>query len=338
MQEQAIIRALRRHLTRSPSQENQAFTADAEIISDRGQHQAFTIDDFSAEDCLPFADGESLGWNLVAATISDLLAAGAKPEMMMNSLVAAPWMDETYLHSLSRGIQAALDECGAFMIGGDVGSAGDWRFTGVAIGSYCEGVKAISRQTSEVSGNIMATGLYGDGNLGALGNWPVRFEIRQNESLALAKTDDSYQVACIDTSDGLWSALSTLADQNSDLRLLVNLTSIPYAPYTKNIAIEMDIPPESFLVGSAGEYELVCLAPAAECQRLESAGWYRIGLFSLEGEPGLYYRLSESAPSCRRCDPLPDPRDAESIASYKESLVAYARRHFTDMGDRHDVE
>ena len=97
MKEKAIIEAIWRNLKRPPTQRNRLFESDAEIVAINGQRLAFTIDEFSDEDCMRAENAELLGWNLVAATLSDLLAAGALPLYMLNSLVVAPWMDEDYL-------------------------------------------------------------------------------------------------------------------------------------------------------------------------------------------------------------------------------------------------
>ncbi len=332
MNEKEVINAVRRHLSAAPLQKNEIFAADAETVLINNCLQAITIDEFSAEDCLPVSDGECLGWNLVAATISDLLASGACPLYLLNSLVAAPWMDEVYLHSLSRGIQTALSVCNAYMLGGDAGAGNDWHFTGVAIGNYTNNAQMITRRIEATSGVIMATGCFGDGNLGAIGKSAPRFPIRKTESVALSDLTKQASLACIDTSDGFCSALATLAQQNPRLCLKVDLASVFYAPNVKTVAAEMSIPPETFLVGSAGEYELVALVPAGESLKLEKCDWNRIGEFSAEVATGLFYYSADRSLELIKHDTLPDPRNAMSLSHYQQSVIEYATRQFARTG------
>ena len=134
MKETELIATLAEGWARSPLQENERFASDAEILSLEGRRLAVTVDDYSAEDRLSAGDPALLGWNLVAATVSDLLAVGAVPRFVLNSFVATRDMDAAYLRALAGGMQQALSACGASMAGGDVGTGAEWRFTGFALG------------------------------------------------------------------------------------------------------------------------------------------------------------------------------------------------------------
>jgi thiamine monophosphate kinase len=331
MREREIITALRQRLTSSPRQQNAPFSSDAEIVEVSGAHLAITIDDYSAEDLLPEKDAELLGWNLVTATVSDLLAVGACPEFMLNSLVVAPGTDRSYLAALSAGMQSALEVCGARMLGGDTGSGEAWRFTGVALGSFVAGQRPISRISTARSGVVMATGCFGDANLAAGGGGPpVRLEPRVTESAALSAVHSADPadpgVACIDTSDGLVRALETLGELNAKLSLTIDLKAISYAEGVTQAAAKLGIVPEVFLMGSAGEYELLALVPESAAEPLAEEGGMRpIGSFTTGGEPGLFYRRG-----ARRIAhaALPDPRAADTLAAYRRQLIDLARALF----------
>jgi thiamine-monophosphate kinase len=319
MKETEIITALAAGLARSSLQQNAIFASDAEILTLDGRRLAVTVDDYSAEDRLAADDPAQLGWNLVAATVSDLLAVGATPRFMLNSFVATRAMDCAYLRALSAGMQQALNACGASMAGGDVGTGADWRFTGVALGDFRAGQAPISRLAACAKGAVLASGEFGDANLAAAaGGAAPRFEIRLAESAVLAS---GAPAACMDTSDGLVSALETLCALTTDLRIEIDLDAVPYAPGVTGAAAAMDVPPEVFLMGSAGEYELVALVPeGAAC-----AGMRRIGSFERGPRPGLFFRRNADLIAHPG---LPDPREAESIDAYCGALVGIARGLF----------
>lgn len=369
MKEREIIAAVAERLARSPRQRNALFASDAEIIEVGGELLAVTVDDYSAEDRLSPEDPHLLGWNLVAATVSDLLAVGAVPRFMLNSLVATRSMDAAYLRALSDGMSAALETCGATMAGGDVGTGADWRFTGVALGDFPAGRRPLSRRPPRGAGVVLVSGACGDANLAAGAGGPApRFELRLPESAALAAiaaaatgvtadgaatgvtADDAAAVACIDTSDGLASALESIAALDPGVRVEIDLDAVPYAPGVIEAAAKMSVPPELFLMGSAGEYELLALVgeegrgDARRAGALE-AGLRPIGTFTSAGQrglrlsmsgtpPGLFFRRGSDARAARLiAQPvLPDPREAPSLEAYCASLIDLARRTFGAPG------
>jgi thiamine monophosphate kinase len=332
MKETEIIATLAEGLARSPLQHNARFTSDAEILTLNGGPVAVTVDDYSAEDHLSAHDPMQLGWNLVTATVSDLLAVGAEPRFMLNSFVATRGMDAPYLRALSAGMQQALTACGASMAGGDIGTGADWRFTGVALGSFRDRHVPLSRLAPCAAGAVMVTGDFGDANLAAGAGGPApRFEIRLAESTHLAglaaERAGMAPAACIDTSDGLMSALETLCTLTAGLRIEVDLTAVPYARGVIGAAAAMQVPQEVFLMGSAGEYELLALVPESARRTAAQAGLRQIGAFRTSDQPGLYFRDDTQLIAHPG---LPDPREADSLGAYCAILMDQARRMFSD--------
>ncbi len=323
MKEKDVIVALAGQFAGSARQHNECFTSDAEILELDGRLLAVTVDDYSAEDRMSGDDPAQLGWNLITATVSDLLAVGATPRFALNSFVASPAMDEAYLRALASGMQQALTACGAHMAGGDIGTGADWRFTGVALGEFRSGQAPMSRRTACEAGAVVATGAFGDANLfaaaGLLAGMSVaapRFEVRLAESAVLTAP-----AACMDTSDGLVNALETMCDLDPALRIELDLAAVSLAPGVTAAAGAMHIPPETFLMGSAGEYELVALVPnEAACP-----GWRRIGSFDKHARGGLFFRREEELIAHPG---LPDPRDAGSFEAYCAQLIDLARALF----------
>ena len=329
MKERDAITALIAGMRRSPQQTNAPFASDAEIIDLDGARWAITVDDYSAEDrwdagTASADDAGTLGWNLVTATLSDLLAVGAVPRFMLNSFVSTPRMDAAWLRALSAGMDRALDACGAYMLGGDLGTGAEWRFTGVALGALPAGRAALSRIARAPSGNVLVSGDFGDANLAAASDLGApRLEIRLAESQWLAETNADAGGACIDTSDGLVGALEALCLCDAGLRIELDCEAVPYAAGIDAAARALHLPREIFLMGSAGEYELVALAPEpADHQR---HGLRRIGRFAHDGDPGLHFHRGGrwiAHPG------LPDPREAASLEEYRGRLIALARKLF----------
>ena len=368
MKEREIITVIAGNLARSPRQRNTTFASDAEILELNGCRLAVTVDDYSSEDRLADRDPALLGWNLVAATVSDLLAVGAQPRFMLNSLVATVQMDAAYLAALATGMQQALAVCGAHMAGGDIGSGAEWRFTGVALGSFQAGQVPLCRLAPRGSGAVMVTGAFGEANLAAaagagngqlaaLAGPPPRFAIRLAESAALAAlvpecaggaaADDTAEIraaACIDTSDGLVAALETLCTLDAGLRIEIDTASVPLAPGVAAAASAMGVPPEVFLMGSAGEYELLALVPEPAVDVIARAGLRQIGVFATgprpepsrsglgrpgPSRPGLHFRRNAELIAHPG---LPDPRDAASFDAYCATLIQLARSVFGGQG------
>ena len=325
MREIDIIRAIRSRLKASPRQRNAPFESDAELVELGGRLMAFTADEFSAEDGMTLDDPQRLGWNLATATLSDLLAVRARPELMMQSVVAAEDTPASVLEGISAGLQEAMDAFGAEMIGGDVGTGGQWRYTGFAVGSFEAADRAITRRVPVDDGLIVVTGTFGDGNLSVAtevatpGTDTPRFECRLGESRRLVPG----RAACIDTSDGLLRAIETLAEVNPDVRMVIDVDAVPYADGVTAFAESANIRPEAFLLGSAGEYELV----AAVAEPPAGGGFTVIGSFHRERPGGIYYRRGgrDALIAHRR---LPDPREIGELGAYRDAVVALAAELF----------
>ncbi len=325
MKEADIIKAIRTRLRSCPQQRNGVFESDAEVVELGGRLLAFTADDFSAEDLISTNDPQMLGWNLAIATISDLLAVGAAPEFMMQSLVVCPEMDREVIEGISAGIQDALNEFGAAMLGGDVGLGEAWRYTGFAIGSFAEDATPMSRKVPVNSGLIVVTGDFGDANLAAVtGSSGLRFECRLNQARRIA----AKAAACIDTSDGLIRAIETVCEQNPQIRLVLDIDTIPYASGVKEFAASLSARPEAMLFGSAGEYELVAFVSEPHGRELlECGGFTTIGTFSSDSPGGVYYRTA-GADKLIPHIATPDPRQMRDFGEYRDAIVALTHRLF----------
>ncbi|MEN8149270.1 MAG: AIR synthase related protein [Planctomycetota bacterium] len=312
MREQNLIRAILERFPRPASRHHRPFTSDAEIVSIGDTTLAITVDEFSAEDGLSAAEPWPLGRNLAVAVVSDLLAVGAEPRVFLDALVVDDRADEAWVGAFADGLKEALDETGAELVGGDFGTGDAWRFTGFALGAVRG--KPMRRIPAVDEGVIVATGRFGDGNLAAVTGATPHFECRLEEARALRNAG----AACIDTSDGLANALATMADLTPDLSLTIDRGAIHYEAGVAEAATEIDLPPEAFLLGSAGEYELLALVPATE---VPDAGSLRpVGTFTRLARTGVHWRDADGR--LRAQPPLPDPRAPGG--GYREEVAELA--------------
>ena len=331
MNEIEMIRTLVAGLPRSTQQENALFEADAEIFSVDGRRLAVTTDEFSeAEDGFSSRNVQQLGWNVVAATISDLVAVGARPDFFLRIVALPP--DEpsasgaSFAGELMAGVRNALGECGAFLLGGDTSSAPVWRYVGTAIGTFPSGRFITRRAHSERLG-LYATGAFGDGNLMALEpGFQASFELRHdfmNDILPLVEL-------AMDSSDGLQNTLQTLAMVNPAYRLSLAWAEVPIHPAVVEFAQRSGLPSEGFLLGSGGEYELVFAVPEAreaDLAPLLAARAARIGTMCRSSSPGLFW---QAPPGEERPDrPVGvDPRFSPDRQAYIREILSVAKTIF----------
>jgi len=327
MDERGLIERIARSFPRAPGQRSALFECDAEIVPFAGALLAATVDEFSeVEDGFGDGDPALLGWNLAVATVSDLLAAGATPSFFLHAVIAPEGDDGRFVGALSEGVAEALAASGCHLLGGDLGRAPAWRYTGVALGA-CPG-EPVRRVTRRDELLLYATGDFGDGNLAALDRRrPPRFESRRAFSARIA----GLSRLAMDSSDGLRETLLSLARLNPGHRIVATADA-PLNPAAREAARASGLPAEAFLVGSAGEYELLVGVDPADRAAFEAAA---------EGEAALLGRLERSSPAGaglfweggrlrapRRDDvTLPDPRETPREA-YIRAVVEAAGRLF----------
>ena len=313
MNEYETILRLATVLPRSDRQLNRPFEADAELLRMGDEVWAFTTDEFSAEeDGFASSDPALLGGNLAVATLHDLLAVGADPAFFLSALVLPDGASPDFVDALTMGLGEVLAACGCHLLGGDLGQAADWRFTGTAFGPVVG--TACTRRLAAVPAELWISGPLGDANAAFLTATPTpRFELR----LELARALRGHALACIDTSGGLLDALWMLAHVNPRTRFALDVSAVPLAPMIRGIARRVGVPVSAFLVGGAGEYELLFAVSGEDTalrRELERLGAVRIGTADRSGAPGLFCG-TDPAPAC------PDPRRGER-GEYLAAVVA----------------
>jgi len=244
------------------------FNTDAQAFNIGIKNFLFTIDEYSGEDYFRDDKPYNLGWNLVMATLSDILAAGGTPLFYGHSMTIPAHWDQAYLLEFCKGIKHCLQKAGVSFIGGDTGFADTWKYTGIAIG---EQFTALKRSGARAGDFIYMTGKVGAGNLEAaikmfannpslntrLGNLEITFPCRIREAEIIRK----YASSCTDSSDGMLKALINVAE-SSKLGFLAE--NIPYMDEAVVACNSLNIDKVLLFMGECGEYELVFTIPVEE--------------------------------------------------------------------------
>lgn len=330
MDEFERIKSLAKVFPRHRDQLNSLFESDAEIVTMGDRKLAITIDEFSAEeDGFPSDDPETLGWNLVIATISDLLAVGADPKWLLHVVSVPDNRSDDFCDRLMKGVSCALAESGAWLIGGDLSRSADWRYVGNAIGTC--GPRPILRKTDVRHLQLYATGPFGSGNLVFL-SAGSRFKLATRRQL-VTETRDNIALA-MDTSDGYRNTLLTLLKVNPGHSIIARADPGIVHPDVQEFCDRNRLPPEGFLFGSAGEYELILGVESARREAFEKAAGSRvfpIGTMTSDEEINagtlFWQHPTRSAP----IPDLPvsiDPRETPDRSAYIQELLHVIGRLF----------
>ena len=344
MREPDAIALLSGMLSRSPAQINRPFESDAEFIRLGELTYGITIDEHNpAEDRFSSFDPETLGWNLVVCTVSDLLAAGVQPTFYLHSMTLPQRAEGEFYAGLFRGMSAALGAEGCALLGGDTSFAQDWRYVGVAFGPSA---RPILRSHAQPGDQLYSTGRFGAGNRQALlsvlleqhqiADGPeirklatVRFACRRAE----AERAWISVHAGIDTSDGLCQSLQDLARVNPGCGFVVDHNPALLDPESAALLHRLSLPPELLLFGSEGEYELLFSVPLERSAQfiadLVSVGTEPIRVGEVIDQPGLWFATPRRNIQLD-CAKLPDSRDLPP-SEYLARLVSQVTSLLREM-------
>lgn len=310
---------------------NKCFESDAEVVSVSGQRLLFTIDEFSSEDMFRDDDPYSLGWNVAAGAISDISACAGIPLFYGHAMVVSIAWDENFIRKFSQGVSDVLKETGTVFMGGDFGKAQDWRYTAAIIGQPRS--KLLNRKGAVVDDAIYISGKIGLGNLEAALKFyskDTRFKmasvfLKNRFHLCIKESAfiSDYAGCCIDTSDGVFNALNTIADING---VGYEISGLPYIEIGSLGASVVSLPKELLLLGEAGEYELLFTIKCEKEQEFllkakqQGLTFYKIGKIVNSART-----LLESEKSIELGSLAVRARDFDDRKAYLEHLIRYLK-------------
>ncbi|RYE51867.1 MAG: thiamine-monophosphate kinase [Sphingobacteriales bacterium] len=266
---------------RHPSQLNQLFEADGEIISCSSQKINYLVaktDSIQEEISTGlYKDPYLIGWMAVTVSLSDLAASGADPIGVLLALQLPHAYEEGWLTRFQKGVREACDLYQTFIIGGDTNFTDIISITSTSIGTS---EKPLLRKRINEGDLLYSTGPLGIGNSFGysvlLDQFPT-FSYAPVARLKESKIIREFATACIDTSEGFFPALSLLATINNlGFNIKVDLEKV-LCPDSYKLFLKKALPPWVFLAGPHGEYELVFTISPSRKTTFENActvdGW-----------------------------------------------------------------
>jgi len=228
--ENAFLSLWGERLRRHPGQLNALHEADAELVPlpGTGRLLAVTTDTVAEEIALGFyRDAETVGWVAAAASLSDLAAVAAEPVGLLAAVTLPREAPRAFAEGLAKGLDAAAQAAGTWILGGDTNVADAASVTTTAVGTVAADER-LTRVGCAAGDAVYASGQLGAGALpvmramglaaGAPGppsaDGPAAAEFRPCPRLREARLLVGWASACMDTSDGLVATLDQLSRLN----------------------------------------------------------------------------------------------------------------------------
>lgn len=272
------IREIAGAFPRHSWQINQLLEADSEIIEFKNKsfhYLVFKIDGIHEEISQKlYEDPFLIGWMSITVTISDLVAVGALPFGILISLQIPQNSDKKWLRNLQKGINEACEIYNVHILGGDTNFDTSIAIVSTGIGTIEDKEKTLLRKNMAVGELVYTTGKLGLGNAFAYAHFfdnAIKIKYQPTAKLKESKLIQNYATACMDTSDGLFPALSVLSTINNVGFNLCN--SFQNIIHDEALAIEKKskVPLWTFLAGPHGEYELLFSIPKDKQKEFEQA-------------------------------------------------------------------
>ncbi len=270
-----------------------------------GELLAVTIDTLvSGVHFRPGVDPAALGHKLLAVSLSDLAAMGARPAWATLALTL-PEVDEAWLAAFASGLFALAEVHDVALVGGDT-TRGPLALTLQAAG-YVPPDQALRRDGARAGDAVCVTGTLGDAALAlappdglpddALARLEARLD-RPTPRVAAGLALRGIATAAIDLSDGLAADLGHVLAA-SGVGATLELARLPLSPALRT---QTDAGDWSCPLAGGDDYELCFTLPEARLAELEGLGLdvavTRVG--TVETEPGLRLVDPEGRPSTLR--------------------------------------
>ena len=255
----------------------------------------FVTHDTMAEDIhfsLEYATPEQIGYKAVAVNLSDIASALAIPLYITVSLSLPKNINNNFVKELYEGINKACDEYCVKVIGGDLTGADKIIISICAIGK--KQCNYLAQRNNAKNGDIIfTTGTHGSSAAGLkcfLNN--IDNDFLKNKHLSpIARIKEakeisqiiSSDIACMDSSDGLFDAVYKIA-LASNVTAKIDLNKIPY---DKELDIFKEEKTNLILFGGE-DYELIFTCSPKVYTKLNPQKYFKIGKIIEQSELPIY--------------------------------------------------
>lgn len=204
-----------------------------------------------------------VGERCACAALSDVVAMGAEPEVLLVSLCVRRDARESEVRDLFRGMESVCRKLGCEVGGGDIVAADRLLLALTALGRTR---RPLLRSAARPGDLVYLTGLAGLAETGRLvlkhrlkGRGfaaAVRRHLRPLPRLEAVRRLGPRVGALIDTSDGLATDAAHIAAM-SRVKIELDLAAIPVAPATRRLCREQGRDLTRFVLSSGEDYELL---------------------------------------------------------------------------------
>lgn len=213
-------------------------------------------------DAPPGMTYEQFGRKIVVATLSDVVAKGAKPVAFMASGLFPRGVSEDEVLRIVRGIRSGCDEYGVKYVGGDLGESRSITLVGTCIGVSRRVVRRSGARPGDLVWVTGEFGLTGAGfhfllvggkrtrGIDAIVRSVLEPCVRLREGLCAGEI----ATASMDSSDGLAVTLNDLATASG---VKIVLDELPIAREALEYAVENGVDPEALALYAGEEFEIV---------------------------------------------------------------------------------
>lgn len=303
--ENVFINSWARYFSRSPHQINKSHESDAELIEieDNESHLlAITIDSLNEEISEGiYREPFTMGWVTVMSSFSDLAAVGAEPLGIVIAVSVEPESDEKFREGIAKGMAAACQKLGVFILGGDTNTTPTISLTGCAFG-FVPREEKITRVGCQARDVVFSSGGAGIGNamgLVRLAKLPEEL-FPENSYRPIARIKEGqlirkFATCCMDTSDGLLITLDQLLRINNlGFEIDAGWERI-LTPEVFELCNRMKIPHWFMASGIHGEFELIFTVPSEKVKFFLKAAreidFYPVQLGVVRQKPSLEFVL-----------------------------------------------
>jgi thiamine-monophosphate kinase len=227
-----------------------------------------------------------IGGKITAANLADVYAIGGEPKYLLISAGLTSDFGRAEVEELARGIRDEAALCGAVVVGGDLSSSKELVISISVVGTIKEGHRAITRSGAKMGDHVYISGLPG---LSALGLellkagreslHPSAVSQHTKPVLDYSKANSlvgKNVTALIDTSDGLFTDASHLAD-SSHVCVVLDADLIRAIPGFNELEIsagELEIDTWDLVFGGGEDHRFLCTSPVND---LSDLGFFPIG-------------------------------------------------------------